>query len=232
MTSGLRAAAAGMSLQLHKQDVYAGNLANAGTVGYRRADVAVGTFADALDRAAARPTGQATVVHLAQGPIHETGDPFDLAINGPGMFTLLTPDGTRYTRDGRFHLDAQGRLLSLSGHQVMGREGPIALPGSELVVTESGQVFSESQFVDRLFIARFEGSEQLTRTPEGLFDIAGAPRLAEDAVVRQGCVEEANVSVVREMAQMISGFRAFEASAVALRMTDETLSTLIDATGS
>ena len=221
-----------MSLQIRKQDVYASNLANAGTVGYRRSNVAVGSFARALDQAHARPAARATVVDVAQGPIHETGDPFDLAINGPGMFTLLTPDGTRYTRDGRFHLDAQNRLLSLGGHQVMGREGPITLPGPEFLVTESGQVFSEGKFVDELFIARFEGSEQLTRAADGLFDIAGGPMLAEDASVQQGCLEEANVSVVREMAQMMSGLRAFEAGAIALRLTDETLSTLIDATGS
>jgi flagellar basal-body rod protein FlgG len=225
-----------MSVQLHRQDVHASNLANASTVGYRRSDVAVGSFETALGQAASAGTpqaiGQATVVDVAQGPIHETGTAYDLALDGPGMFTLLTPDGMRHTRDGRFHQDAAGRLLGVSGNQVMGKDGPITLPGGEFFVTEAGQVFSEGQFVDQLFIAEFGVSDELTRTANGLFEIAGGPRLAENTTVRQGCVEEANVSVVREMAQMMVGFRAFEASAAALRLNDQTLSILIEATGS
>lgn len=225
-----------MSVQLHRQDVHASNLANASTVGYRRSDVSVGSFETVLGQITGagtpQPIGQATVVDVTQGPIHETGTTYDLALDGPGMFTLLTPDGTRHTRDGRFHQDATGRLLGISGNQVMGKDGPITLPGGEFLVTESGQVFSEGQFVDQLFIAEFESSDELTRTADGLFEIAGGPRLAEHTTVRQGCVEEANVSVVREMAQMMTGFRAFEASASALRINDQSLTTLIQATGS
>ncbi len=236
MTRGVRAAAAGMLVQLQKQDVYTNNLANANTVGYRRSNVAVGSFQDALTSAAgavgSRPVGEGSVVDVTQGAIHETQSPYDLALNGPGMFTVLTPDVSRYTRDGRFEVDPQGRLMTLGGNQVMGREGPITLPGRELLVTEAGQVFSEGQFIDHLFLAQFEGAESLTRTPDGLFDIAGGPRIAEGTVVAQGCVEQANVTVVREMAGMMTGFRAFEASATALRMNDETLGKLIDAAGS
>ncbi len=225
-----------MTVQLHRQDVHASNLANASTVGYRRSDVAVGSFATALGQTASagtpQPTGQATVVDVAQGPIHETETAYDLALDGSGMFTLLTPDGMRHTRDGRFHQDSAGRLLGISGNQVMGKDGPITLPGGEFLVTESGEVFSEGQFVDQLFIAEFDKSDELTRTADGLFEIAGGPRLAENTTVRQGCVEEANVSVVREMAQMMTGFRAFEASATALRINDQSLTTLIQATGS
>ncbi len=225
-----------MSVQLHRQDVHASNLANASTVGYRRSDVTVGSFVSALGQAASagapQPVGQGTVVDVAQGPIHETGMPYDLALDGPGMFALLTPDGMRHTRDGRFHQDSAGRLLGISGNQVMGKDGPITLPGAEFLVNEAGQVFSEGQFVDQLFIAEFEASDELTRTADGLFEIAGGPRLAENTSVRQNCVEEANVSVVREMAQMMTGFRAFEASATALRLNDQSLTTLIQATGS
>jgi len=114
---------------------------------------------------------------------------------------------------------------------VMGREGPIALPGPEFLVTESGQVFSEGQFVDLLFIAEFDESETLIRGPDGLLNATAGPRMSEDTVVNQGFVEEANVSSVRELSRMMAGFRAFEASAAALRFNDETLEALIDSTG-
>ncbi len=232
MTRGLHAAAAGMRVQVTKQDVYANNLANAATVGYRRSDLTIGQrdFAGALQDAGAIPGEPTTSVDVTPGPVRETGDPFDLAIDGEGMFALQTDRGLRYTRDGRFRIAPDGRLMSISGHQVMGRAGPITLPGNELLVTGRGQVFSEGQFVDELFIAQFGPGDGLRRDPDGLLTAAVGPRMAQDPHVMQGFVEEANVSVVREMTHMMTGFRAYEASAAALRYTDETLGTLIEST--
>ncbi len=232
MTRGLQAAAAGMRVQQHRQDVYANNLANAGTAGYRRSDLSVAQGGFAGELAAVGPRPHSTAIDVTPGPVHETGNPYDLALAGPGLFTLQTDRGLRYTRDGRFHVDANGRLLSLSGHQVMGREGPIVLPGPELLATEQGQLFSESQFVDYLFIAEFDPADGLRREQDGLLTAELGPRMAEEPRVLQGCVEEANVSVVREMTHMMSGFRAFEASAATLRYTDETLGKLIDSIAS
>jgi flagellar basal-body rod protein FlgF len=239
VTRGLHAAAAAMAVQLQKQDVYANNLANASTVGYRRAEVTVGSFQRLLQEAGEGPAlrvpaNDTTTLDLSPGPVHETGDPFDLALVGPGLFTLQTDSGLRYTRDGRFHLDEEGRLLSTGDHQVMGREGPIVLPGRELSVTESGQVLSGGQLVDVLFIAEFEPSDTLTRENDGLLSATTGPSRSEDGeqtAVKQGFVEEANVTVVRELSSMMAGFRAFEASAAALRLHDETLGVLIDSTG-
>lgn len=232
MTRGIYAAAAGMRVQLRRQEMLANNLANADTVGYRRSDLSVGSgFAVAHAQGGAAPVAQATIIDTRPGPLRQTGDPFDLALSGPGLFALQTERGLRYTRDGRFHVDAQGRLLSLGGHPVMGRAGPIVLPGAEFVVSERGEVFSGGQLVDELFIAQFEAADGLRRDPDGLLSAARGPRPADQPQVVQGALEQANVSVVREMAAMMAGFRAFEASAAALRQTDQTLSKLIESTG-
>lgn len=230
MTRGLHAAAAGMRVQILSQDVHANNLANAATPGFRRSEMTVGrsAFDRALGEAGASPAAAATAVDLSAGPVHETGNGYDLAIDGDGLFALQTDRGLRFTRDGRFQRAPDGRLVSASGHPVMGRSGPIVLPGSEFLVSERGQVFSEGQYVDDLFVAQFDPGDGLRREPDGLLVAAVGPRMAAEPCVRQGCVEEANVSVVREMAQMMSGFRAYEASAAALRYTDETLGTLIE----
>lgn len=231
MTRGVHAAAAGMRVQLRRQDVHANNLANASTVGYRRGDLSVGQdFGQALRAAGALPGARTAAVDLTPGPVHETSDPFDLALGGPGLFALQTDRGLRYTRDGRFHVDGEGRLLSIDGHAVMGREGPIVLPSPELLVSERGQVFSQGQFVDELFIAHFDAADSLRRDPDGLLAADVGPRMAEEPRVLQGFVEEANVSVVREMTHMLTGLRAFEAGAALLRQTDETLGTLIQST--
>lgn len=230
MTRGLHAAAAGMRVQMHRQDVHTNNLANAATVGFRRSDMMIGqsSFADALGEAGAMPEAESTAVDVRPGPVHETGNAYDLAIDGDGLFALQTDRGLRFTRDGRFQRTPDGRLLSTSGHAVMGRGGPIVLPGDEFLVSERGQVFSEGQFVDDLFIAEFDTADGLHREPDGLLVGDAGPRMAAEPSVRQGHLEEANVSVVREMAHMMTGFRAYEASAAALRQTDQTLGTLIE----
>jgi flagellar basal body rod protein FlgG len=210
-----------MRVQVRKQEVYANNLANAATPGFLRSEITIGQrdFAGALAGAGAEPAADSTSVDLTPGPVHETESPFDLAIEG---------DGLRFTRDGRLRLAQDGRLLSTSGHPVMGRSGPIVLPGEEFLVSERGQVFSEGQYVDDLFIARFEPDEGLRREADGLLVGPVGPRMVAEPGVRQGYIEDANVSVVREMAQMMTGFRAYEASAAALRQTDSTIGTLIE----
>ena len=230
MTRGLHAAAAGMRVQVHKQDVYANNLANAATPGFLRSDMTIGqgSFDQALAQAGATSAASATAVDITPGPVHETGSAYDLAIDGDGLFALQTDRGLRFTRDGRFEVAPDGRLLSAGGHPVMGRSGPLVLPGEELLVSERGQVFSEGQFVDELFIAQFEPGDELRREPDGLLVASTGPRMAAEPNVRQGYLEDANVSVVREMTQMMTGFRAYEASAAALRYTDGTLGKLIE----
>lgn len=230
MTRGLHAAAAGMRVQMHRQDVHAHNLANAATPGYLRSDMTVGQsdFGRALAQAGAMPAAHSTAVDLSPGPVHQTGGAYDVAIEGEGLFALQTERGLRFTRDGRFERTPDGHLRSLSGHAVMGRTGPIVLPGEEFLVSDRGQVFSEGQFVDDLFIAEFAPGDGLHREPDGLLLSAAGPRMIAQPRVRQGYVEDANVSVMREMAHMMTGFRAYEASAAALRHTDETLGRLID----
>jgi flagellar basal body rod protein FlgG len=219
-----------MRVQTRKQDVHTHNLANAATPGFRRSDMTVGqsTFGQALAEAGSMPAADATAVDVRPGPVHETGSAWDLAIDGNGLFALQTGRGLRFTRDGRFECAPDGRLLSVSGHPVMGRSGPIVLPGEEFLVSDRGQVFSEGQFVDELFIAEFDGSDGLRREPDGLLVAGVGPRMADEPRVRQGYVEDANVSVIREMAHMMTGFRAYEASASVLQQTDQTLGTLIE----
>ncbi len=232
MTRGLRAAAAGMRVQTQRQDVHAHNLANAATPGFVRSRAIVGEsgFARALRQAegSALPVAQSAPVDISPGPVHETNSPWDVAIDGDGFFALQTDRGLRFTRDGRFQVGAGGELLSASGHPVMGRAGPITLPGDEFLISDRGQVFSDGQFVDEIFIAQFEGDDGLRREADGLLTAPVGPRMADEPRVRQGYVEDANVTVVREMAQMMSGLRAYEASAATLSYTDRSVSTLID----
>ncbi len=243
MIRGMYAAASGMMSELAAQDVWANNLANVGTVGYRRQGVAVRSFAQALDaalggdlpvaqanplRGGARPVVEA--IDWSEGPLEPTNSPLDLALRGPGFFVIQTAEGPRYTRDGRFRVDAEGLLVTQGGQRVLGRQGPIAVPGRDLLVNEDGEIFSEGQLVDELLLVDFDDGA-LYRTKPGQFAATGVPRPAEEARVCQGYVEEANVQPIGELTRMIVGFRVYEANQRALQMQDQTLDRLINRVG-
>jgi flagellar hook protein FlgE len=57
---------------------------------------------------------------LKPGTAQPTGNALDLAISGSGFFVIREADGTfSYTRDGSFHFDAQDKLVTTDGAQVM-----------------------------------------------------------------------------------------------------------------
>ena len=66
--------------------------------------------------------------HLARhepGPIQQTGNPLDVAIDGDGYLVVQTPRGERYTRNGALQINATGELVTSAGDQVLGDGGPI-----------------------------------------------------------------------------------------------------------
>ncbi len=229
MLRGLYAAASAMVAQLARQDVYANNLANANSVGFRRSRVALGQFpADlqaALDTAGPAAGGAAaaaTDLDTTQGPLTTTSRPLDLALTGDAFFTIQTPNGPAYTRDGRFMLDSRSRLVTLQGQFVLGEQGPITLPATDFTVSAEGEISSGGSVVGKLRLVAPVNARQIGG---GLFTAAQAGP-AQAFSVSQGMVEQANVNGVQEMARMLNGYRLYEANATALRTQDETVSSL------
>jgi flagellar basal-body rod protein FlgG len=70
---------------------------------------------------------------FSQGNLQKTDNTLDVAVNGQGFFQVTMPDGTlSYTRDGSFHLDAQGQLVSSSGYPL---SPAITIPSNAQVIT-------------------------------------------------------------------------------------------------
>lgn len=224
MLRGLYAAASAMVAQVARQEVYANNLANANSVGFRRGQAVMGSFEAALAEAA---TGGAAAspapVDLSQGPVVTTGRSLDLAITGDAFFTVQTPQGLACTRDGRFQLDAGRGLVTLSGHPVLGTSGPIVLPSTDFTVSTSGEVSCGGIVVDTL---RLQTPQAPRPLGEGLYSATQA-RPPQAAAVTQGALEHANVNGMQEMGRMMSGYRLYEANATALRYQDESLNSLM-----
>ncbi|MGI6604908.1 MAG: flagellar hook-basal body protein [Firmicutes bacterium] len=232
MLRGLYTAAAGMMAQQQRLDVVANNLANAATPGYR-ADVAVtaatpGLFIqrlhDALDNFSRRPvpvgflgTGAAVseVAMLERGgSLKETGNPHDFALAGDGYFVVNTPRGVRYTRNGSFQVNALGELTTSEGYQVLTRSGAPARADDPNLVTD-------------LAVAVEPRGAALTKEGNSLFASEQPLPLGEGTVL-QGVLEEANVTAVEAMVELISAMRAYEAGQKAIQTQDQTLDKLLN----
>jgi flagellar basal-body rod protein FlgF len=216
-TDALTAAATGMRVQAATLDIIAHNLANASSAGFRPRHEAFVSFENEL----LSNVG----VSSAQGPLRRTDVPTDLALSGQGYFAIATADGIRYTRDGRFTIDAQGHLSDARGNPVLGALGPARFPSGSRI-DEQGRIFSGGHVVDRLRVVVFdkpcnEGQDGLLVGPRD-----AAPRRAP-ARVHSGCIEDSGVDAVAEMTALVAAERAYEANEKSAARTDESLRRLV-----
>lgn len=217
MERGLYIAASGMLSEMQRQDLIANDLANASTPGYKADRTAQHAFAEMLlknERSGATIGSLGSgvsiarqVTDLAPQALRETGEPLDFAITGDGFFGVQTADGMRFTRNGRFMADGQGRLTDQLGNLVAGRDGAV------VTVAADGTVDPGRLGVFDVQNARKAG--------EGLFTgAAGGPATGQ---ARSGALEGSGVDAARTMVDMIASLRAFEAGQRVITTIDSTL---------
>ncbi len=222
-----------MGEMMRQQERVANNLANAGTVGYKRDRAFTEALQERIDDDGAPRSDRAATpfADLAQGALEQTGNPLDLALDGEGFFVLTdeASGSARYTRSGRFVLSADGTLRTPQGLAVAGEAGPIQVPrnATAIEVDRTGALRADGQEVGRLRVVTFADAGQLRRLDGAAFE-AGAiePEEAPAPTVLQGYVEESNVEPVREMTDMIAQFRLFESQQKTLQSTDQLLATI------
>jgi flagellar basal-body rod protein FlgG len=247
MYSGLYTAVAGGMANEQHLAALTNNLANATTVGFKAdnsifhgilqpmvvgpvqtsdpAPAAV-TAVDPLrlQHAEHRPQ-MSTYTDFSQGTLRETGNPFDLALEGKGLFVVDSPDGERYTRQGTFSLNAAGLLVTQNGLPVQGQQGPINLHGQRFAVDAAGRVMVAGRVVDRLKIVDVPPAGALEKAGDTLFRLTNPDTPLPEAtqvVVRQGAVEQSNSQLVRLMGSVIQTARAYEAYQRVIQIFDET----------
>lgn len=217
MDRGLYVAASGMLAEMTRQEQIANDLANSTTPGYKADRSAQSGFGEMLltDTRTGRPVGPVGFgvqideikTDLTPAPIHETGDPLDLAIEGEGYFAVRTAAGVRYTRNGQFSANAEGDLTDAFGNQVLGANGtPVKLRRDGTVAASEVGVFAVSG-------AEKQGESLFTGTATG----------TASGRVRAGALEESATDPERSMVEMISSFRSLESDQKAIQTIDETL---------
>lgn len=254
MLRGLYITMNSLDVQQAKLNNISNNLANLATTGYKKNNVVVNQFSETLQLALEangpggkrQPIGQGnlgnmvTQVHIdyKPGPLTETGNLTDLALEGKGFFVVENDNGDQlYTRDGSFHVDAEGNLLSSEGYRVLGEGGPITLEDPEhLVIREDGTIFSgegeEVEEVDKLQIVEFADPALLKKTDGNYFtDPEGSAEPAVSTTVVQGWLERSNVDPVQEMIDIIPVARIYESSQKLVQVNDELLDKVINQVG-
>jgi len=225
MRIGFYAAALGSIQQGKSLDVISNNLANASTPGFKKD---APHFKDFIY--------QTTYTQMGQGRIHSTDSPLDIALSGDGMLRVQSDKGIVYTRAGNLSLNKDKTLVTQEGWPVLGQNGPIQLSGTaktNVRIEQGGQVFDGDNLIDTLYIARFPPDVRLDKVKNGYFKPAAGqePAPAENCVVQQGSLEEANFNMVEEMARMIETTRAFEAYQKAMQVFEQQDSQLTNKLG-
>lgn len=241
MIRGLYTAGQSLVSNTARQLRLSNNIANAATPGYRQ-DVTTNGYFEGLmltamfpGQSGAQPglIGELGVqvgvqngpISQEQGPLQQTGSPLDLALFGDGFFTVQTPTGVEYTRDGRFSRDPNGQVITLDGALVLGANGPLTLPAGDVAISEQGDVVVGGQVVDQLSLASFAPEVELKKVGFNRMqtvDPAATPGTATPRV-QAGYVEGSNVDLSQAMVEMMSVFRAYEAAARAMQMVDQTV---------
>jgi flagellar basal-body rod protein FlgG len=277
LIKGIYTAASGMRAQQWRLDAVANNLANVNTDGYKRDQASFKAHPEMLMRRTSddgvfrNPFGShdaapiigklGTGVELnelytvfSQGAFKETGSDYDVALEGQGFFSVTTPLGERYTRNGSFQRGKEGYLETKEGYPVLGENGPVRVQENNFKIDKDGNVWINAEYADNpeTMISRIDnewgevalldtlkivdfGRDRYLKKQGSSFWAATrdsgepVPFTAEGRPkVHQGSIEAANVEPVAEMVQMIEVNRAYEANQKVIQSHDSLLGTLIN----
>jgi flagellar basal-body rod protein FlgG len=254
MFSSLWIAKTGLDAQQTRMAVTSNNLANVNTTGFKRARAAFEDLMYQNDRQPGAQSSQATQVPagtmvgtgvrvvgteklFSQGELVQTNNPLDIAVQGRGFLQVTMPDGTvAYTRDGSFHLNSDGQIVTNSGYPVepaltvpanaqsvtIGSDGTVsvALPGQAAPAQ-----FGTVQTADFINPAGLEprGENLFVETASSGAPQTGTPGLNGLGTLTQGSLESSNVNVVEELVNMIETQRAYEMNSKAISASDQML---------
>lgn len=238
MSENMQLVSLSRQIALQRQmDVVANNMANINTTGFKAEDVLFEEYVMPVARDRDFPTSDqplsytqdwATVHNMAPGPMVQTGNPLDVAIQGPGFLVIDTPAGERFSRSGAMQINAQGVLTDVNGNPVLADGGPVQFDATDTDISfaADGSILTSNGSKGRLRLVEFADPQTATREGDNLW--AGSePIAATNTRVMGGAIEKSNVSGVAEMAQMIRVSRAYQSLASIMQRQDELRSNAI-----
>jgi flagellar basal-body rod protein FlgG len=254
MIRALWTSASGMEAQQMNLDVIANNLANVNTSGFKKSSIQFQEMmydtntapGASTTESSTTPTGSqvgygskavATERNFTQGNLQQTGNTYDVAIQGQGFYKVTLPDGTfAYSRDGSFLVNSDGNLVTNQGYLVTG-VGQIPATAINVAIgsdgTISATVNNAAVKISPITISNFPNPEGLNSLGSNLYQETAASGNAVDGqtpgtngmgTLAQGYIETSNVQVVEEMVNMIQAQRAYEINSKAIQTSDQMMS--------
>lgn len=204
-----------------RQEIAAHNLANADTTGFKAERVFARLIGDAI------PVAD-TSTDRRVGTLKPTEAPLDLALADGAFFVVETPAGERLSRGGSFTLDPEGRIVDARGNFLLAENGPITPGPGTIEIDGAGVIKVEGKEIGQLRVETVPEGANLTHE-EGTLLVPGEDRQVQDPEerkVRQGFLEESNVSTIGSLVDMISIQRNYAAVQRAMVTLDEIRGTI------
>lgn len=215
MIRGIYCSNTGLNAIQQKMDVVANNLANVNTEGFKQGKLSIKTFQEEMNGVMADKLKN----DFSDGVFRETGFSYDYAINGDAFFKINTDQGFIYTKKGTFSINEEGYLIDNYGHTVAG-------------------VNSDVKMIDGIpdqdfYLASFQNNADLTPTEGGFLATGDNFEVqAENIKVMQGFVENSNVDLIQNMADMLSVAKSFSLNSRMITAQDEMLKKAVEEVGS
>lgn len=212
MTYDIPTVSAAMEQNVRQLDHITHNLANAQTPGFKAQHLHALQGVQAQEADGSITATLVLATDFSPGTNQKTGNPLDLSLQGEGFFVIQTPAGEAFTRKGDFTLNGKNQLVTQEGHLLLGENGPIALRGGKVHVSQDGAVHVDEEPVGKLRVVDFRDRQALVSAGGGLYRDSGTAGMkkVDRPAVAAGYVELSNVNTIREMAQMIDLHRSFE----------------------
>lgn len=254
MVRGLYTAYTGMANEQKRLDIISNNLANSATVGYKEESVSNQSFDNVLTvKIRDGSVGYAdqnigsmclgvkmgeVYTDYEQGSLRETGNTFDLALEGKGFFQVRFVDGNgnetmKYTRNGSFKMTQDGYIVDANGNHLQGESGDLQVPvDAEIIIGPDGSVYADDQYIDKVSCVDFEDYDYIQKYGDNMYEaVDGATEIEAEASVHQGYTEQSNVNSVSEMVEMITITRAYEANQKVIKTVDGMLDASVNSIG-
>ena len=256
LASGLWTSVSGALAREASVDSVANNLANADTVGFKKDAPVFKEYVSTLERDGERSPPKVnritdqdlhavndkdqshvivhgTYIQFNQGPLKVTQNPLDIALEGPGLLEVSTPNGLRFTRNGALKMAQDGKLVTSEGYPVMAN-GNGTDPAARFInlrdrtsigINEQGEVYSGDTLVAKLSVKEFPNPQLLRKVGGQLFENKddGKNGAADPAktFIHQGMLEGSNVNPIEEMSNLIKAHRLYEADLKTLKTYGE-----------
>jgi len=223
-----------------QMDIIANNIANMSTTAFKRENVMFGEYLKEAEGELPKSLRKISYVqdfgisrNMTDGQLETTGNKFDIALSGDGMFQVQKENGDMaYTRNGHLALSDNYILITSTGQEIMDQSGKsIQLPPNvtDFEISSDGTISSRAVGqVAILNVVAFAEGTKLKKIGDNMFSADAEAQPATDYIITQGMTETSNVQPIIEVTRMIQVSRSYISTAKMMEKLQEAQSKAIN----